>query len=109
MCSFGYLHEIILFKTTSKFLSYITITRATIAITMATPVELVAVLTPSPGRIDELIETIAPFNDYVKENEPGALRYQLYRQRNLDSGKEDLVYIEMYVRLIAVALIVCTN
>lgn len=63
---------------------------------MSKQIELVAILTPKPGYIDTVIETLAPYNKYVEENEPGVLRYRMYRQINVDSGKEDVVFSETY-------------
>jgi hypothetical protein len=37
------------------------------------------------------------FNAYVEANEPGVLKFEMNRQMNVDSGKEDIVYIETSV------------
>ncbi|CAF9919155.1 MAG: hypothetical protein ALECFALPRED_000984 [Alectoria fallacina] len=63
---------------------------------MSEQIEMVAILSPKPGAVDQVIEALTPFNKYVEENEPGVLKYEFYRQVNVDSGKEDLVYLELY-------------
>lgn len=53
-------------------------------------VEIVAVISPTADKSD-LVETLLKTHaEYVKQNEPGCLRYQLYRQAN---GK-DVVMVE---------------
>lgn len=80
---------------------------------MSSQLDVVAILTPKPGCIEEIIETLAPFNKYVEETEFGVLKYRMYRQVNVDSGKEDVVYIETYGKaslfLIPIFLQFCTD
>ena len=80
-------------------------------------VTVVAILTPQPGKIDEVgsksskvvignvdlwanqllqvIEGLAPLLEHVKANEPDVLRYELFKQTNGVDGAENLVYIEV--------------
>ena len=85
-------------------------------IKMSGHVEIVAILTPVPGKIDEvkispgprlkmqywsanqmelkLIEGLSVLNQYVEANEPDALRYEMFKQTNSKDGAECLVLIE---------------
>ena len=88
---------------------------------MSSQIEVIAILSPKPGSIEQAslpyhslhpdptvinasidskciqcIEALAPLGKHVEENEPGALRYELYRQVNVETGNEDLVVIELY-------------
>ncbi|KAG0649694.1 hypothetical protein D0Z07_3707 [Hyphodiscus hymeniophilus] len=63
---------------------------------MSGQVDLVAILTPVPGKIDELIQGLAVLNKHVEDNEKDVLRYELFKQTNGPDGAECLVYIEVY-------------
>jgi len=89
---------------------------------MSGQIEIVGILTPKPGNIEQVrtyparatppplyterhnsdifeqvIEGLQPLLQYVEAHEPGVLKYQLYRQVNAASGEETLVFIEMCV------------
>jgi quinol monooxygenase YgiN len=61
---------------------------------MSERIRVVAVLTPAPGKIEELITSLDVFNALVEANEPGALEYQVYRSTQKETGLEQLVYLE---------------
>ncbi len=43
----------------------------------------------------KVIEALSVLNQHVEANEPGVLRYELYKQVNSETGSESLVYIEV--------------
>ena len=58
-------------------------------------IEVVAILSPAPGKSDRAIELLTAHAQYVKDNEPNTTKYQLHKQIN----SNDLVMIETYVQL----------
>ncbi|KAL9114128.1 MAG: hypothetical protein Q9227_001900 [Pyrenula ochraceoflavens] len=64
-------------------------------------VPVVAILTPAEGKLEEVITGMNRFADVVKDKEPGALRYQMFKQVN-GEGKEDIVFIEEWSDMEAV-------
>jgi len=63
---------------------------------MSATVQIVSILTPKPGNMQKVIDVLTPFNAHVEATEPDAYQYQLFKQINVDDGKEVLVYIELY-------------
>lgn len=45
-------------------------------------VEVVAILSPAPGKAERVASLLSAHADYVKQNEPGCLKYQLHKQTN---------------------------
>jgi len=59
-------------------------------------VDLIATLTPNPGKIDRVVELFLETAEQVKQNEPGTLKYQIHREVNKKSGIEEVVIVETY-------------
>ncbi|KAH7321940.1 hypothetical protein BKA65DRAFT_91351 [Rhexocercosporidium sp. MPI-PUGE-AT-0058] len=57
---------------------------------MSSQIDIVAILSPKPGKADRLIELLSEVSEYVKANEPGTLKYQILRT------KDEVVLIESY-------------
>ncbi|KAH7393609.1 hypothetical protein BKA64DRAFT_676587 [Cadophora sp. MPI-SDFR-AT-0126] len=57
---------------------------------MSSQIDIVAIITPKPGKIDRIVELLSEVSQYVKANEPGTLKYQITR------GKDEVVMIESY-------------
>ncbi|RFU33889.1 hypothetical protein B7463_g2422, partial [Scytalidium lignicola] len=59
-------------------------------------VELLAIITPNPGKTDRVVELLKGMSEYVKANEPGTLRYHIHREVNKKSGVEEVIMLETY-------------
>ncbi|KIN06234.1 hypothetical protein OIDMADRAFT_17223 [Oidiodendron maius Zn] len=62
---------------------------------MASPIYLVAIITPKPGKADKVLELLQTHSEFVKKNEPGTLKYEI----NVDtkpSGVKEIVVVEIY-------------
>jgi len=47
---------------------------------MSGTLDIVAIITPAPGKADRVQELLSQTAEHVKANEPGTLRYHLQRQ-----------------------------
>lgn len=47
---------------------------------MSPPFDVIAIITPKPGKADRVQELLATAATAVKANEPGTLRYHLHRE-----------------------------
>ena len=55
---------------------------------------IVAVLYPKKGKADQLVELLDEISKYVRDNEPGTLKYEVNRSlRPAKDGTEDIVMI----------------
>lgn len=63
---------------------------------MSSEIHAVAIITPKPGKFDEVVEGLKALTDYVEANEPGVLRYQMHKQLNTTDGAECIVFIEVF-------------
>lgn len=54
---------------------------------MAGTVDIVAIISPKPGKADRVEELLAEQAKWVKENEPNTLRYHLQRETKGDAPK----------------------
>ncbi|KAI8940543.1 hypothetical protein NX059_004221 [Plenodomus lindquistii] len=61
---------------------------------MSSPFDVVAIITPKPGKIDRVEELLRTAAESVKANEPGTLRYHL--QRETSGNAPVLVMLETY-------------
>ncbi|KAH7345880.1 antibiotic biosynthesis monooxygenase-like protein [Pyrenochaeta sp. MPI-SDFR-AT-0127] len=52
---------------------------------MSAPIDIIAIITPKPGKADRLGELLAAAAKDVKAKEPGVLRYHLQRETSGDS------------------------
>ncbi|GAT20329.1 hypothetical protein RIB2604_00700070 [Aspergillus luchuensis] len=59
--------------------------------------DIVAVLTPKPGKLDRVAELLTKLTACVKKNEPGVLSFHLYKDFDRETGQEELVLVEKYV------------
>jgi quinol monooxygenase YgiN len=51
--------------------------------------DVIAIISPKPGKTDRVVELLTQVSAYVKSNEPGTLRYEVLR-----TGKEEIVMVE---------------
>ncbi|KAK1750498.1 hypothetical protein QBC47DRAFT_393585 [Echria macrotheca] len=58
------------------------------------PIHVVAFLYPKPDKVARVEELAQSVSDYVKENEPGVLKYQWFRAKGTD--KPTIVVWESY-------------
>ncbi|CAO2656508.1 Nn.00g053110.m01.CDS01 [Neocucurbitaria sp. VM-36] len=61
---------------------------------MSSPFDIIAIMTPKPGKADRVQELLATAAKAVKENEPGTLRYHVQRETKGDSPS--FVMLETY-------------
>ncbi|KAH8821753.1 hypothetical protein F5884DRAFT_101713 [Xylogone sp. PMI_703] len=59
-------------------------------------VDLLAILTPKPGKTDRVVELLKTLSEWVKVNEPGTLRYHVHREVNKKNGVEEVFMLESY-------------
>jgi quinol monooxygenase YgiN len=52
---------------------------------MSNTVDIIAIITPAPGKADRVQQLLAETGEWVKANEPGTLRYHLQRETKGDS------------------------
>ncbi|DAA76837.1 TPA_exp: hypothetical protein A8136_7066 [Trichophyton benhamiae CBS 112371] len=64
----------------------------------STAVHIVAIITPKPGKHDEVARILAETAEKVKDNEPGALTYYGL----LDRKSHEIIVVEKYVNMDAV-------
>ncbi|KAH6698990.1 hypothetical protein DL95DRAFT_355120 [Leptodontidium sp. 2 PMI_412] len=57
---------------------------------MSSPIDIVAIIVPKPGKADRIVELLTEVADYAKANEPGTLKYQVTR------AKGEVIMIESY-------------
>ncbi|KAJ4371973.1 hypothetical protein N0V83_003746 [Neocucurbitaria cava] len=61
---------------------------------MSSPFDIIAIISPKPGKADRVQELLTTAAQSVKEKEPGTLRYHLQRETNGDSPS--FVMLETY-------------
>lgn len=61
---------------------------------MSERIQTIVILTPAPGKIDALIETLKTLTSLVESNEPKTLEYRMYRSTQKDTGVEQIVFTE---------------
>ncbi|PSN59499.1 antibiotic biosynthesis monooxygenase-like protein [Corynespora cassiicola Philippines] len=61
---------------------------------MSSPIDIVAIITPKPGKADRVQELLTAAAASVKANEPGTLRYHLHRESKGD--KPIFIMLETY-------------
>ncbi|KAJ4288150.1 hypothetical protein N0V90_012167 [Kalmusia sp. IMI 367209] len=61
---------------------------------MSTPFDVIAILTPKPGKADRVEELLRTTAESVKAKEPGTLRYQINRETKGDAPT--IVMLETY-------------
>ncbi|KAL3421019.1 hypothetical protein PVAG01_07464 [Phlyctema vagabunda] len=59
-------------------------------------VDIIATLTPRPGKIDRVAELLTNLTAVVQKKEPGVFSFHLYRDFDQEKGKEQLVLVEKY-------------
>ncbi|KAH8711785.1 hypothetical protein GQ44DRAFT_689958 [Phaeosphaeriaceae sp. PMI808] len=64
------------------------------------PIDIIALLTPSPGKADRVEELLRQAAADVKANEPGTLRYHLQRETKGDSPT--FIMLETYRDMAAI-------
>jgi hypothetical protein len=52
---------------------------------MSGPIDIIAIITPAPGKADRVEQLLSETAQWVKANEPGTLRYHLQRETSGDS------------------------
>jgi quinol monooxygenase YgiN len=52
---------------------------------MSSTVDIIAIITPAPGKADRVQELLAETAEWVKANEPGTLKYHLQREASGDN------------------------
>lgn len=84
-------------------------------ITMSSQIDLVAVISPKPGKTDrvssivarrigplltllQVVELLQGVAEYVKKNEPGTNKYQITRSFNKQAGVEEVIMLERFAR-----------
>ncbi|TVY50578.1 hypothetical protein LCER1_G007937 [Lachnellula cervina] len=63
---------------------------------MASQIDLVAIISPKPGKTDRVIELLQEVAEYIKNNEHGTLKYNITRSFNKQSGVDEIIMIEMF-------------
>ena len=57
--------------------------------------QLLAIISPKPGKTDRVIVCLREMSEYVKDNEPGTLQYEIMRvNKDRKTGKEEVVMVE---------------
>ncbi|KAL2753795.1 hypothetical protein ACRALDRAFT_1057901 [Sodiomyces alcalophilus JCM 7366] len=60
-------------------------------------IDLVAIVTPKPGKVERFIELFYKCAEYAEKNEPGTLAYRFHRgDKAKNDGLEELVVRETY-------------
>jgi len=59
-------------------------------------VDLIAILTPKPGKTDRVVEVFIETAKQIEQSEPGTLKYQINREVNKKKGVEEVVVVESY-------------
>ncbi|KAG9188152.1 hypothetical protein G6011_02075 [Alternaria panax] len=67
---------------------------------MSSPFDVIAIITPKPGRADRVEELLKTAAKAVKANEPGTLRYHLHREVKGDAPT--FVVLETYANKAAI-------
>jgi len=52
---------------------------------MSGTVDIIAIITPAPGKADRVQQLLSETAEYVKANEPGTLKYHLQRETHGDN------------------------
>ncbi|TAQ88271.1 hypothetical protein B7494_g3368, partial [Chlorociboria aeruginascens] len=63
---------------------------------MSSPIDLIAILSPSPGKADRIEELLLEVSEYVKKSEPGTLKYQIHREVSKKTGAGQVILFERY-------------
>ncbi|KAF4626436.1 hypothetical protein G7Y89_g11719 [Cudoniella acicularis] len=63
---------------------------------MASQLDIIAIISPKPGKTDRVVELLQGVSEYVKKNEPGTLKYEITRSMNKKAGVEEVVMLETY-------------
>ncbi|TVY32762.1 hypothetical protein LSUB1_G007884 [Lachnellula subtilissima] len=63
---------------------------------MASQIDLVAIISPKPGKTDRVVELLQEVAEYIKNNEHGTLIYNITRSFNKQAGVEEVIMIESY-------------
>ncbi|KAG0648524.1 hypothetical protein D0Z07_5264 [Hyphodiscus hymeniophilus] len=63
---------------------------------MSSQIDLLAIISPKPGKADRVVELLQEVSEYVKNNEPDTLKYEIIREVNKKSGAEQVIMIETY-------------
>ncbi|KAF4303991.1 hypothetical protein SLS57_005313 [Botryosphaeria dothidea] len=58
--------------------------------------DIVATLTPKPGKLDRVVELLTNLTSVVEKNEPGVQSFHLYKDFDAAVGNEQLVLVEKY-------------
>ena len=58
-------------------------------------IEIIAIITPAPGKFDRAMEVLSTCAEGVKNNEPIALKYKPYKSTNAE-GQDVIVMLEAY-------------
>ncbi|KAH8598106.1 hypothetical protein B0O99DRAFT_507121 [Bisporella sp. PMI_857] len=58
-------------------------------------IDLIAVITPKPGKEDRVVELLKEMAVFVKENEPDVLRYHINVETK-KSGEQEVIMLETY-------------
>ncbi|CAE7001520.1 hypothetical protein CFE70_001169 [Pyrenophora teres f. teres 0-1] len=61
---------------------------------MSSPFDIVAILTPKPGKADRIESLISAAAKTIKDNEPGTLRWHVQRETNGDAPR--FIVLETY-------------
>ena len=83
---------------------------------MSSQIDLIAIISPKAGKVDrvrtppytlttphlltphsQVVELLNQVSVYVKNNEPGTLRYEITREVNKKSGVEEVIMLETFV------------
>ncbi|RMZ66834.1 antibiotic biosynthesis monooxygenase [Pyrenophora seminiperda CCB06] len=73
---------------------FVKITHQITNITMSSPFDIMAILTPKPGKADRLESLISAAAQTIKDTEPGTLRFHLQRETHGDGPR--FVVLETY-------------
>lgn len=58
-------------------------------------IEIIAIITPAPGKFDRAMEVLSTCAEGVKNNEPTAMKYKPYKSKNAE-GQDVIVMLEAY-------------
>ena len=56
-------------------------------------IEIIAIITPAPGKFDRAMEVLSTCAEGVKNNEPTAMKYKPYKSKNAE-GQDVIVMLE---------------
>ncbi|TVY17979.1 hypothetical protein LARI1_G003968 [Lachnellula arida] len=63
---------------------------------MASRIDLVAIISPKPGKTDRVVELLQQVAEYIKNNEHGTLKYNITRSFNKQAGIDEIIMIERF-------------